>query len=90
MLLVAPDHLAAITGLGQAYHEAVLAGDAAAVAAVYTEDATWSSAPPGTRSIWCRLSLGRNPRGGWLVGCPFARMKARAVRVRSAISSRSI
>ena len=34
------EDLAAITALGQAYHDAVLAGDAAAVAAVYTEDAT--------------------------------------------------
>ena len=34
------EDLAAITALGQAYNEAVLAGDAAVIAAVYTEDAT--------------------------------------------------
>lgn len=34
------EDLAAIAALGQAYNEAVLAGDAAAIAAMYTEDAT--------------------------------------------------
>lgn len=37
---LADEDLAAITALGQAYREAVLGGDAAAIAALYTEDAT--------------------------------------------------
>jgi uncharacterized protein (TIGR02246 family) len=34
------EDMAAITGVGQAYQEALLAGDAAAVAALFTEDGT--------------------------------------------------
>ena len=56
------EDLAAITALGQAYNEAVLAGDAAVIAAVYTEDAT--EMPPHMVARQGRAAIQEASEGG--------------------------